>query len=158
MCKVGHSIVEHTMLEHGSLLGGELSSHFFCGEDYFPFDDALVASLHLLRILKQNGKSIGELCEELPQTYQMPEFSPHCDDDKKTEVIAQIVAHFEGSYEVNTLDGARIDFGNGAWAGVRQSNTSPCIRICAEARSEADLERVKTEVLDHVKTYEAIKA
>jgi len=33
------------MHEAGSLLGGEQSGHFFCGEDYYPYDDALVAAI-----------------------------------------------------------------------------------------------------------------
>ena len=36
---------------------------------------------------------------------------------------------FKKQYPVNTLDGARIDFGDGAWAGIRYSNTSPFLSI-----------------------------
>ncbi len=61
MCKVGHSFVEHAMREHRALLGGEQSGHFFCSEEYFGFDDALVAALRVLKILQSRHEPIGNL-------------------------------------------------------------------------------------------------
>ena len=88
--------------------------------------------------------------------YQAPEYRPHCPDDRKGEVIAAITAHFQKDYPVNTLDGARIDFGEGAWAGIRQSNTSPCISICMEARSETKLSEIEQIILGHLSTYSEV--
>lgn len=156
MCKVGHSYVEHAMREREAQLGGEQSGHFFCGEDYFGFDDALVAALRLMKIVSSSGKTVSELMADFPKVYQAHELRPHCPDDKKTAVIAAITKHFSKSYPVNTLDGARIDFGDGAWAGIRQSNTSPCISVCMEARSPEKLKEMEKEVLGHLKSYPEI--
>jgi len=156
MCKVGHSFVEHAMREHKALLGGEQSGHFFCGEDFYPYDDALVAAMHVVRILKAAGKPISSLFAAFPKVYQTPELRPHCPDDRKGNVIASATAFFAKTYPVNTLDGARIDFGEGAWAGIRQSNTSPRLSICMEARSEAKLREVEATVLGHLKRYPEI--
>ncbi len=153
MCKVGHSFVEHAMHEAGSLLGGEQSGHFFCGEDYYPYDDALVAGLRLLKIIKESGKPLSSLTADFPRVYQAQELRPHCPDDAKGKVIAAVIAHFEKTYPVLTLDGARIDFGDGAWAGIRQSNTSPCLSVCLEARSPERLAEIEAEVIGHMKTY-----
>ncbi|MDO8649232.1 MAG: phosphomannomutase/phosphoglucomutase [Candidatus Peregrinibacteria bacterium] len=153
MCKVGHSFVEHAMREHGALLGGEQSGHFFCGEDYFSFDDALVAALRVLSICTTRKKPISVLIAAFPQVFQAPELRPHCPDDAKTGIIERVTKHFAKSYPVNTLDGVRIDFGDHAWAGIRQSNTSPCLSICMEARSEAKLKEVREIVLSHLQTY-----
>lgn len=151
MTKVGHSFVEHAMREHGALLGGEQSGHFFCSEDYYGFDDALVASM---RMLKAAGATpLSELLAAFPRVFQAPERRPHCPDDRKAEVIARITTHFAKSHPVNTLDGVRIDFGEGAWAGIRMSNTSPCLSVCMEARSPEKLTEVEHEVLAHLKTY-----
>ncbi len=152
MCKVGHSYVEHAMREHGALLGGEQSGHFFCGEDYFGFDDALVASLRMLKILS-GQKKLSALIAAFPVVFQSPERRPHCPDDKKAEVVRLATEHFQKKYPVTTLDGARIDFGDGAWAGIRFSNTSPCLSICIEARSEKKLKDVATEVLGEIRKY-----
>jgi phosphomannomutase/phosphoglucomutase len=157
MTKVGHSFVEHAMHEQKSLLGGEQSGHFFCGEDYFPFDDALVAALRVLRILETSGKPLSVLLADFPKVYQAPERRPYCHDDEKAEVIKAVTAHFQMRYPVNTLDGARIAFGSGAWAGIRQSNTSPCISVCLEARSPERLQEIEREVIDHLKTYPQLR-
>lgn len=156
MCKVGHSFVEHAMRDNDSLLGGEQSGHFFCGEEYFGFDDALVASLRALSILKIQKKSLSSLIDSFPKVYQMHELRPKCPDNKKAEVVAKATVHFEKKYPVITLDGARINFGEGAWAGVRYSNTSPCLSICIEARNEVKLKEVESIVLGHLRTYKEV--
>lgn len=163
MCKVGHSHVEHAMREHGALLGGEQSGHFFCGEDYYGFDDALVAALRLLGIyskkrtnlpVRQAGEqTFSSMFEDFPKVYQCPELRPHCSDDQKGAIIQAVTVHFSKHYPVHTLDGVRIDFGEGAWAGIRQSNTSPCISICMEARSPEKLEEVQAIVHSHLSRY-----
>ncbi len=157
MCKVGHSFVEHAMRDHGANLGGEQSGHFFCGEGYYGFDDALVAAMRVLSILGANKKAkLSDLIAEFPKVFQAHELRPHCDDAKKKEVVAKVSAYFAQSHPVNTLDGARIDFGDGAWAGVRYSNTSPCLSVCIEARSEEKLKEVESAVLSHLGTYPEI--
>ncbi|OGJ71864.1 hypothetical protein A3G69_04675 [Candidatus Peribacteria bacterium RIFCSPLOWO2_12_FULL_53_10] len=159
MCKVGHSFVEHAMREHKAQLGGEQSGHFFCAEDYYGFDDALVAALRVLKIAHDLPISrspdipFSSLFSDFPKVFQAPERRPHCPDDRKGKIIESITAHFQKLYPVNTLDGVRIDFGAGAWAGIRQSNTSPCISICMEARSPEKLDEVEQIVLAHLSSY-----
>ncbi|TSC57341.1 MAG: phosphomannomutase / phosphoglucomutase [Candidatus Peregrinibacteria bacterium Greene0416_19] len=155
MCKVGHSFVEHAMREHGAMLGGEQSGHFFCGEGYYGFDDALVVALRFLNAL--GGKHASDVMSDFPLVYQSPERRPHCSDDAKTDVIRKITEYFSKTHPVITLDGVRIDFGDGAWAGVRQSNTSPCLSICLEARSPEKLKEIEQIVLSHLKTYTDIR-
>jgi len=153
MCIVGHSFVEHAMQEHGALLGGEQSGHFFCGEDYFGFDDALVAALRVLHIVRNSGKPLSSLCAKFPKVYQAQELRPHCPDSEKTRIIREITAYFLKKYPVETMDGARIDFGDGAWAGIRQSNTSPCLSICMEARTPEKLLEIADIVLLEVRKH-----
>ena len=160
MCVVGHSFVEHAMREHGSHLGGEQSGHFFCGEDFYDHDDALVAALRLLSILSSSpsSPSFSTLLHHYPKIYQTPEWRPHCDDDKKSEVIRAITEYFQKEgYPCITIDGVRIDFGEGAWAGIRQSNTSPKISVCMEARSPGKLKEIEKIVQDHLATYPSIR-
>jgi len=158
MCAVGHSIVENEMHDHKARLGGEQSGHFFLGEDYFGYDDAFFAALRVLQMYAGAGKPFSELFTEFPRVYQEPELRPHCPDGKKAEIVQSITAHFQNEgYPVNTLDGARIDFGEGAWAGIRQSNTSPKLSICMEARSEEKLKEVNGVVLEHLKGYPEVE-
>jgi phosphomannomutase / phosphoglucomutase len=173
MCIVGHSFVEHAMKEHGSHLGGEQSGHFFCGEDFYDHDDALVTTLRILSIFSEtrnqpartrsdgkpatNNQSFSSLFSHYPRTFQSPEWRPHCDDNKKTDVIKRITQFFQGEgYPCETMDGVRIDFGGGGWAAIRQSNTSPKISICVEARSEAKLQEIEDIVKTHIDSYKEI--
>jgi len=182
MCIVGHSFVEEAMKEHGSQLGGEQSGHFFLSEDFYDHDDALVAALRVLSIFAQAKtkdskmpraqesknhslepwkfgalESFSQLFSHFPKIYQSPEWRPHCPDDKKTDVVQRISEHFQQEYPCNTLDGVRIDFGDGAWAGIRQSNTSPKISVVMEARSPEKLKEMETIVREHLATYEEIE-
>jgi phosphomannomutase/phosphoglucomutase len=68
-----------------------------------------------------------------------------------------VTEHFQKKYPVVTLDGARIDFGEGAWAGIRYSNTSPCLSICLEARTESALQAMEKEVLEYLGTYSDVR-
>ncbi|MBI5156220.1 phosphomannomutase/phosphoglucomutase [Candidatus Peregrinibacteria bacterium] len=156
MCKVGHSFVEHAMREHSAALGGEQSGHFFCAEDYFGFDDALVAALRVLKIVKGSGKPLGELCDDFPAIHQIPEVRPFVPDEHKTRIVEDVTMHFGKTYPVITLDGARIDFGDGSWATVRSSNTAPRLSICIEARSPEALKEIEKIVFDHLKKYPEI--
>ena len=157
LAKVGHSFVEHAMREHASLLGGEQSGHFFCAEDYYGYDDALVAALRVLSIRQRSSHPFSRLFADFPRVYQTEEMRPACPDGKKFEVVRQATEHFQKKYPCNTLDGVRIDFGGGAWAGIRASNTSPKLSICMEARSPARLAEVQEEVLGHLREYPEIQ-
>ncbi len=157
LSKVGHSFVEHAMRESGARLGGEQSGHFFCGENYFGFDDALVAALRVLAILQKQQKPLSEIVRAFPAVFQSPEHRPFVPDDHKGRIVEEVTAHYQSKHPVLTLDGARIDFGDGSWAGIRQSNTSPRLSICIEARSPERLEEIEKMILEHLKRYPEIK-
>ncbi len=153
MCKVGHSNVEHAMNDEKALIGGEASGHIFCFEDYHGFDDALVAALRISTVIKNAGTPLSVLMARFPKVYLAQERRPACPDDKKFVIIEEVKKHFATKYPVVTMDGARVDFGDGAWAGLRASNTSPCLSLCIEARSPEKLAAIETEILEHMKTY-----
>lgn len=156
MCKVGHSYVEDAMSEHKAILGGEQSGHFFLPEDYYPFDDALVTACRILKIVSDAAKPASSLFETFPKTFAIPEVRPYCPDDRKFEVIDQIVKHFKDEYPSTTMDGIRMDFDKGGWCGIRVSNTSPRISIIMEAESESHLKEIQDVVMGHLKSYPEI--
>jgi phosphomannomutase/phosphoglucomutase len=156
MCKVGHSYVEDAMTKNKAILGGEQSGHFFLPENYYPYDDALVTACRILKIASDSDKKVSELFDEFPKTFSEPEMRLECADDVKFDVIDRITSYFKDEYPSQTLDGIRIDFGNGGWAGIRASNTSPKISVTMEAKSEDELKKIKTIVMEHLKTYPEI--
>ncbi|MFH0820172.1 MAG: phosphomannomutase, partial [Candidatus Peregrinibacteria bacterium] len=157
MCKVGHSYVEAAMHEHHAILGGEQSGHFFLPEGYYGYDDALVTACRILKIVGDSGSATSRLFEGFPRVYAEPEMRPKCPDDKKFSVLEQIKAHFAPRYPHSVLDGIRLEFGDGAWAGIRVSNTSPCLSVILEAQTPQKLAEIKSIVLDHLKTYPEIQ-
>jgi phosphomannomutase/phosphoglucomutase len=157
MCAVGHSVVEHAMREHGAPLGGEQSGHFFLEDVAHGYDDALAVALQLIKIMHAGKKPPSSLFEDFPKVFHAPELRPHCPDNKKRQIVESITKHFSVRYPVNTTDGARIDFGDGAWANVRFSNTAPKLSVCIEARSADKLRSVEGEVLAQMRTYPEVE-
>lgn len=157
MCKVGHSYVEDAMNEYKAILGGEQSGHFFLPEDYYPYDDALVTACRLLKIISDSTKTVSELFEAFPTTFAESEMRPGCPDEVKFDIIQKVTDHFKDDYPAETMDGIRLDFGNGGWAGIRASNTSPKISITMEAKSNEALQRIKGIIMDHLKIYPEIQ-
>ena len=54
MWKTGHSFIKDKMRQTKALLAGEMSGHIFFADKYFGYDDALYASIRLLKILSKN--------------------------------------------------------------------------------------------------------
>jgi phosphomannomutase/phosphoglucomutase len=146
MWKTGHSLIKKKMKEEKALLAGEMSGHIFFADRYLGYDDAIYATLRLLEILKRNGRPyrMQRLLEGLPRVFSTPEIRFDCSDQLKFDVIGRMKDAFAG-YEVNTTDGARVDFGDG-WALVRASNTQPALVMRFEAKSEASLKRIRSFV------------
>jgi len=68
--------------------------------------------------------------------------------------VEQVKRHYQASYPVDELDGARVDFGDG-WALVRASNTQPALSLRFEARSAERLEELQTQVMKQVQNWMA---
>lgn len=90
-------------------------------------------------------RPLGERVAELPQ---YPIRRDSIEVEAKSAVVERIRSHVLDAYdEVTTLDGVRVDAGDG-WFLLRASGTQPLIRITAEARDEG---RAK-ELFDEART------
>ncbi|MBX3081749.1 MAG: phosphomannomutase/phosphoglucomutase [Anaerolineae bacterium] len=147
MWKSGHSLMKAKMAEEGALLGGEVSGHLFIGEDYYGFDDAGLVSLKALEILSKTDKTVSELFDSIPKLVATPEIIMSAPDEVKFTIIEALQKHFAANYDVNTIDGARVMFGNG-WGLVRASNTQPAITMRFEGRTPQ-------QVVDYMQEFDA---
>ncbi|MBQ5858020.1 MAG: phosphoglucosamine mutase, partial [Peptococcaceae bacterium] len=68
--KVGDRYVIEGMKESGAVLGGEQSGHIVFGLDNTT-GDGILSSLKLLQIVKQSGKTLAELADEMEQYPQI---------------------------------------------------------------------------------------
>jgi phosphomannomutase/phosphoglucomutase len=144
--KTGHSLIKTRMKEEKALLAGEMSGHIFFADRYFGFDDAIYAAARLLEIVIGSAQPVSSLLADVPQTSVTPELRVDCADDKKFEVVNKVLAHYRPTHTVLDIDGARIDFGDGAWGLCRASNTQPVLVLRFEAKTDARLGEIRREV------------
>lgn len=144
--KTGHSLIKTRMKEEKALLAGEMSGHIFFADRYFGYDDAIYAAARLLEIVAAEKKPLSALLADVPRTYATPEIRVDCADDAKFAVVDKVLAHYREKYEVLDIDGARVDFGDGAWGLCRASNTQPVLVLRFEAKTETRLAEIRADV------------
>jgi phosphomannomutase/phosphoglucomutase len=144
--KTGHSLIKTKMKEESALLAGEMSGHLFFADRYFGYDDAIYAAVRLLEILAHDDVPLSELLADVPTTHATPEIRFDCPDAIKFAVVRRVLDHYRSTHPVLDIDGARIDFGDGAWGLCRASNTQPVLVLRFEARTEARRDAVRAEV------------
>ncbi|HEY4120554.1 MAG TPA: phosphomannomutase, partial [Byssovorax sp.] len=143
--KTGHSLIKTKMKQEGALLAGEMSGHMFFADRWPGFDDAIYAAVRLLEILG-GGATLGELLADVPVTHATPEIRVTCPDELKFDVVRRVLARYLPTHKVVDIDGARVDFGDGAWGLCRASNTGPVLVLRFEARTADRLAEIRAEV------------
>jgi phosphomannomutase/phosphoglucomutase len=145
MWKTGHSVIEEKMHETNAPIAGEMSGHMFFSEGFYGFDDALYGAARLLHIVADSGRSVRELLADVPRFVSTPEIRVDCPDDKKFGIVEEAKKYFSAKYEVITVDGVRVLFGDG-WGLIRASNTGPLLVMRFEARTKDRLEAIQSEM------------
>ncbi len=143
--KTGHSLIKTKMKQEGAVLAGEMSGHMFFADRWPGFDDAIYATVRLLEIVGR-GAGLRELLADLPMTFATPELRVACDDAMKFDVVRRVLARYLPTHKVVDIDGARVDFGDGAWGLCRASNTGPVLVLRFEARTAERLAEVRAEM------------
>ena len=163
--KTGHSYIKRYSHETGALVGFEKSGHFFfnppVGRGY---DDGLVSAIAVCDMLDRNpDKSMADLKNALPKTWQSPTMSPKCADEEKYHVIERIVNHFKGIAEAGgtlagqkvreliTVNGIRMVLEDGTWGLVRASSNKPELVVVVESpTSEENMRAIFAEIDGHL--------
>ena len=153
MSKTGHSFIENKMKEIGAPLAGEVSGHLFFGENYYGFDDALLAAGKIVQIISEETHPLSQMFNTLPQTFSTPELKLHCPDDKKFEIVKALVAHFTAAYNCITIDGVRVNFDANSWGAVRASNTSPNLTLRFESGTPERLKEIQQLMLTELQKH-----
>ncbi len=153
MSKTGHSFIEANMKSLHAHLGGEVSGHLFFAENYYGFDDALLAAGKIIEILTNENAPLSEMFNDLQKTFMTPEFKAYCPDDKKFEIISSLTKHFTAIYDCITIDGVRINFDKNSWGAVRASNTTPNLTLRFEADSPSRLQEIQKIMVEELKKH-----
>ena len=159
--KTGHSYMKRFSFETKALVGFEKSGHFFfnppLGRGY---DDGLVAALAVCDMLERApDKTLADLKNALPKTWQSPTMSPHCADETKYGIVDRVVAHFQNLQasgtpvagqriaDLITVNGVRVVLEDGTWGLLRASSNKPELVVVVESpTSEANMRAIFADI------------
>jgi phosphomannomutase/phosphoglucomutase len=162
--KTGHSYMKRRVNEIGAMVGFEKSGHFFFNKPFGRgYDDGLLSAIAVCEMLDRNPeKSMAQLKNELPKTWQSPTMSPHCDDEKKYGIVDRVVKHFESAKkkgdkvagqpirDLVTVNGVRVTVEDGTWGLVRASSNKPELVVVVESPISAARMREMFSAVDAV--------
>jgi phosphomannomutase / phosphoglucomutase len=152
--KTGHSYIKRRTTELNALAGFEKSGHLFFRAPYgYGYDDGLVAAAAVLQMLDRNpGRALSDLKSELGKAWTSLTMSPHCDDEKKYDVVDRVTADYQALaksggeilgrkiVDVNTVNGARVTLQDGSWVLVRASSNKPeLVSVVESMQGEDDM-------------------
>jgi alpha-D-glucose phosphate-specific phosphoglucomutase len=147
---VGFKFIASELVKGDVLLGFEESGGIgFPG--HIPERDGILAGLMLLEVLATEKKPLAKLLAELTK-----EFGPHCYARLDTAFpIEKRISLMEFCKlnppakllksplkDVKTFDGVKFVAEDGSWLMLRSSGTEPILRIYAEAKTDADAEKL----------------
>jgi len=155
MWKTGHSHIKEKMAQEKAALAGEMSGHIFFADDYYGFDDALFAALKLLEYFSSQNKKVSELVADTPYYISTPALHAECPDEKKYQVVEQMIEDFKKDYEVIDINGARVLFKDG-WGLVRASSNLPALVLRFESKTQEGLERIEKIFREKLKQFDFV--
>jgi phosphomannomutase/phosphoglucomutase len=158
MCRTGHSYIKAKIKETGALMAAEMSGHTFFNDRWYGFDDAIYAGARLLELLSQVPDP-SLVLNSLPTMVSTPELNIEVETDgEQHKVIEQLqkTAKFPKAESINLLDGIRVEYKQG-FSLIRASNTTPCLVLRFEAKTQKDLELIKQEMYHQIEENTKIK-
>jgi len=151
MWKTGHSLIKAAMKKFNAQVAGEMSGHMFFKHRWYGFDDAVYSGARLMEFLANGKMTLQEHLADVPKTFVTEEIRIKTEESRKFQVVEQATKNFQAmGLEVNTIDGARIEFPDG-WGLLRASNTSPMLVMRCEAYSKKRLEEIRSLIDNEVK-------
>jgi len=145
--RVGHSFIKQVMKDTNAIFGGEHSGHFYFRDFWFA-DSGMLAALNVLAALGETnaGTTFSSLIKEFDRYVASGEINTRVKDVSATS--KKVKEHFAGAknVQIEELDGLTFA-GDTWWVNVRPSNTEPLLRLNAEAKEHATMEKVRDEVL-----------
>jgi phosphomannomutase len=140
--RVGHSFIKQLMAETGAIFGGEHSGHYYF-RDHYRADCGMLAALHVLEVLSEEGKPLSEVLAPLRRYWNSGEINSEVADKQRA---MRVVAERFADGRVDWTDGLTVDYDDW-WFNLRPSNTEPLLRLNVEAREAAVGEARRDEIL-----------
>ncbi len=137
--RIGRPFVKEKMEERNAVIGGELSGHIYFRDTYYS-DDGLFAALKVAEILSTTDKSFSKLVDAIPK-YKRYVGEVDVADKDKERVISLLKDKLSKKGRIVAIDGIKLIDSKG-WVLLRASNTTPKIKVTAEAVDTENLDRL----------------
>ena len=150
--RVGHSYIKALMAESGAVFGGEHSGHFYFA-DFWRADSGMLAALHAIAALGSSKKSLSQLLKPYARYVPSGEINSKVKDGSGK--IQELKSSFQPGQpndlklevqELDELDGLSV-IGDSWWFNVRASNTEPLLRLNVEAKTQAQMAKIRDALL-----------
>jgi phosphomannomutase/phosphoglucomutase len=159
--KTGHSHIKRKVNTEKALAGFEKSGHFFFNQPLgFGYDDGINSAIHVCHLLDNQNKTMNEIINELPNTFQTPTMAPFCKDEEKYQVVDDLVKQVNNIkdnktkiddqeiHEVLTVNGIRFSFKDGSWGLIRASSNKPSLVVVTESPTSDKRKKKIFEFID----------
>ena len=140
--RVGHAFIKAQMREKDALFAGELSGHYYFKENSFAESSAL-AVLCIANLVSQSDKPLSELIAPIQRYVASGEINSTVAD--APAVMDKLRVRYADA-DILELDGLSFEY-PAWWFNVRCSNTEPLVRLNLEAKTRAEMEQRRDEVL-----------
>ncbi len=134
---VGDRYVLEEMLQSGYVIGGEQSGHIIFLK-YNTTGDGLATGLHLLEVVRETGKSLGEL-NNLMTNYPQVLINAKVDNDKKYDYLEDEII----KTEIEKIE--KIFHGQGRVV-IRPSGTEPLVRVMIEGKDQDKITKIAEDL------------
>ena len=144
--KTGHSHIKRKVNLEKALAGFEKSGHFFFNQPLgYGYDDGINSAIQVCHLLDKEDKTMNEIVNELPKTFQTPTMAPFCKDEEKYKVVDDMVNKVQklkkdnikidnqSITEVLTVNGVRFSLEDGSWGLIRASSNKPSLVVVTES-------------------------
>ena len=146
--KTGHSYLKKAIKDNNYDFAGEFSGHVCFNDEFYGYDDALYAAGRLLRILSNTDSNVSDYFIGVPKYVTSKEEYIKVGEENKDRIVNKVKEYaISKGYELITIDGVRIEY-QGGFALVRKSNTSPCLTVRFEGKTEEEMNMHKEEIMN----------
>jgi len=145
---VGEVNVVTAMKATHAVIGGEGNGGVIYPASHYGRDALVGIALFLTQLAKSKLK-VSELRKTFPEYHiskNKIQLTPSINVD---EILLTIKKSYQ-QYEVNDIDGVKIDFPTG-WVHLRKSNTEPIIRIYSESGTPEQAEGFAKAIIEEIK-------
>jgi phosphomannomutase/phosphoglucomutase len=148
--KVGSPYVVAAMKKHNATFGFEANGGGI-SSDVMLTRDGGSTTIKILNLLKETGKGLRDLVNELPKCY-LYRTKVECPRELNTTIIKEAKEKFRGA-RTEEVDGVKIWIDDSSWILFRPSSNAPEFRVFAEAKTEADAKKLGEEGIEFVKSF-----